>query len=120
MATNNISLLSRYGHVLVVVSRCPEIRVRELAKILDVTDRAVYGILCELIDSGYLRRYREGRRNRYELSVDMMLLHPIERVTNLCELIALFATTRGEPWPLAARPPAYLRTAGSGGDEAGQ
>ncbi len=48
------------------VARDPGARVREIADAVGITERTAHGILADLVDAGYLKREKEGRRNRYE------------------------------------------------------
>ena len=41
-----------------------------------ITERAPHRILSELVDEGYVRRERHGRRNRYEVLPDLPLAPP--------------------------------------------
>ena len=64
------SLLSLSGQVLVCVAEDPNIRLRDIAARLDITERTAFGIIKDLTDRGYLIIYKEGRRTRYEVQRD--------------------------------------------------
>lgn len=64
------SLLSLSGQVLACISDDPNVRLRDIAVRLDITERTAYGIVKELTDRGYLVKYKEGRRTRYEVLRD--------------------------------------------------
>jgi DNA-binding MarR family transcriptional regulator len=84
------TFLSKHGHVLLCIARQPEIRLRDVALRVGITERAVQRIVADLEHGGYLSRVREGRRNRYELHPDQPLRHPIEahqQVKSLLELV---------------------------------
>ena len=84
------TFLSNHGHVLLCIAREPEIRLRDVAVRVGITERAVQRIVADLEQGGYLSRVREGRRNRYELHPDQPLRHPIEahqQVKALLELV---------------------------------
>lgn len=84
------TFLSNHGHVLLCIAREPEIRLRDVAARVGITERAVQRIVADLEHGGYLSRAREGRRNRYELHPDQPLRHPIEahqQVKALLELV---------------------------------
>lgn len=42
-------------------------RLRDIALVLDITERAAQRIVTELVDEGYVTRKREGRRNTYKV-----------------------------------------------------
>jgi PAS domain S-box-containing protein len=53
--------------VLTLVGRDPNIRLREIASQVGITERAAHRIIAELSDAGYLARNRAGTRNRYTI-----------------------------------------------------
>ncbi len=62
-----ISFLTNHAQVLLCLRRDPEARMRDVARLLDITERAVQRIVAELAGSGYLVREKRGRRNRYQV-----------------------------------------------------
>jgi DNA-binding IclR family transcriptional regulator len=58
---------------LVAVANEPEMPVHEIARAVEITERSAYRILSDLVDDGYLIRKRVGRRNRYELNIELPL-----------------------------------------------
>ena len=84
------TFLSNHAHVLLLIARDPEIRLRDVAESVGITERAVQRIVADLEADRYLERERRGRRNRYLVHRDMPLRHPIEahrRIGNLIELV---------------------------------
>jgi DNA-binding MarR family transcriptional regulator len=71
-----------------------EIRIRDLATRVGITERAVARILDELEVAGYLTRDRQGRRNRYVVHGDAKLRHPIEAHRTVDELVQLVVGRR--------------------------
>ena len=78
VAMTTWTFLTNHAHVFIYVSRDPGARVREIADAVGITERTAHGILADLVDAGYLKREKEGRRNRYECVEDLPLRHPIE------------------------------------------
>ena len=72
------TFFTNHAHVLVAISRNPELRQRDISRLVGVTEGAVQRILHELERDGYLTRERIGRRNRYHVDPDMPLRHPLE------------------------------------------
>lgn len=72
------TFLTNHAHVLIAISRDPELRQRDIADLVGITEGAVQRILHELEDDGYLARERIGRRNRYAVIRDQPLRHPLE------------------------------------------
>ncbi|MFO1539486.1 MAG: helix-turn-helix transcriptional regulator [Chloroflexota bacterium] len=85
------TLLSNHGHVLVCVSRDPGMRVRDLAAVTGLTERAIGGILRDLEAAGYITRERVGRRTHYLLHPDRAFRHPAEADHHVGELLRIFS-----------------------------
>ena len=73
------TFLSNHAHVLICLADDPELRMRDVAARVGITERAVQRIVTELEEAGYLERSKEGRRNRYRVTASRPLRHPIER-----------------------------------------
>lgn len=84
---NSWTFLSNHGHVLVCIVRDPNIRVREIAQSVGITERAVQRILSELEDAGVIVRTRLGRRTQYAVDESLPLRHPMEAQHSVGELI---------------------------------
>ena len=67
------SFLTNHGGVLVCIAHDPEVRLRDIALSLGITERRVHGILADLTQDGYLVKSRDGmtstdgRRIRYQI-----------------------------------------------------
>lgn len=83
------SFLSNHGHVLLCIARDPNVRVREIAASVGITERAVQRILGELEEGGVIARTRKGRRTHYDINVQEPLRHPIEAEHSVGELMRL-------------------------------
>ena len=75
-------------HVLTVLARDPDARLRDVAEQVGITERAVHRIVTELVEEGYLERERIGARNRYEIVRDRPLRHPLHAHTTLGDILA--------------------------------
>jgi DNA-binding Lrp family transcriptional regulator len=73
--------------VLICLAQDAEMRLRDVAARVGITERAVQKIVRELERAGVLVRHREGRRNRYELHTDVPLRHPVESHRKVRDLI---------------------------------
>ena len=98
------TFLSNHGHVMVALSRDPDARVRDLAVLVGITERAVQAILLDLEDEGYLTRERIGRRNRYQLHPERTFRHPAEADRPVRDLLQIFAPLDHDTRP-AEKPP---------------
>ena len=83
------TFLTNHAHVLLCIAREPEVRMRDVAHLVGITERAVQRIVADLEEAGYIERIRNGRRNHYEVRADLPLRHPIERHERVSSLIAL-------------------------------
>jgi hypothetical protein len=81
-ASADWSLLSAQGRILFYIALCPGCTVQEIARAVGQTERAVWGIVRTLMDSGMLNMRKKMRRNHYSIKLDAPLLHPtIEGLT---------------------------------------
>lgn len=83
------TFLTNHAHVLVAIAHDPELRQRDIAHVVGITQGAVTRILSELEASGCVTRERIGRRNRYHIDTEQTLRHPLEANVTLGELISL-------------------------------
>ncbi len=86
------TFLSNHAHVMLYLSRAPEARIRDIAAVVGLTERAVQRIVSELAEDGVLQITREGRRNRYRINANAHLRHPLEAHRTVRDLLRL---TRG-------------------------
>ena len=85
------TLLTGHGHVLVEIARNPDARIRDIAAVAGLTERAVQAIVTDLEAAGYLTRTRTGRRTVYTVDPDMIFRHPAQdghRVGPFLDLLA--------------------------------
>jgi DNA-binding IclR family transcriptional regulator len=59
------TFLTNHAQVLLCLAETPDIRLRDVAERVGITERATQRILAELIEGGYVKSERVGRRNRY-------------------------------------------------------
>lgn len=81
------SLLTNHTHVLVLIAQKPDIRMREIASTIGITERAVQRIVDDLTTTGYIAVTKDGRRNRYEIQPESSLRHPLAKHRKIGELI---------------------------------
>ena len=83
------TFLTNHTHVLIVIAEDHDIRVRDIAEQVGITERAVQRIIHELVDAGYLTVEKHGRRNHYHVNLGMHLRHHIERHHTVSDLMLL-------------------------------
>ena len=73
------TFLTNHAHVLFCIAENQEIRLRDVAERVGITERAAQRIVADLITEGYLSSERVGRRNQYHVHAEKTLRHPIEK-----------------------------------------
>jgi predicted transcriptional regulator len=69
------TFLTNHAQVLLCLAEEPDIRLRDVAQRVGITERATQRILAELIDGGYVKTERIGRRNRYTVDRQHAMRH---------------------------------------------
>jgi DNA-binding MarR family transcriptional regulator len=83
------TFLTNHAHVLLALTREPSARVRDLAAVVGITERAVQQILSDLEAGLVIERLRHGRRNSYRVNPNVELRHPLEAHHRVGELLSL-------------------------------
>lgn len=83
------TFLTNHTHVLFCIAEDPDIRTRDVAERVGITERATQRIIAELERAGYLTHERVGRRNHYEVLDDSPLRHPLEDHVAVADLLEL-------------------------------
>jgi len=83
------TFLTNHAHVLSCIYETPDIRTRDIAAQVGITERATQRIVAELEEAGYLRHERVGRRNHYELVAGVPLRHHLESHVAVEDLLDL-------------------------------
>ena len=86
-ARSSWTFLTNHAHVLVCLAEEPDIRGRDIATRVGITERAAQAIVADLVSEGYVVRTKEGRRNRYTVNADAPLRHPLEHEHTIGELL---------------------------------
>ena len=81
------TFLTNHAHVLLCIANEPDIRGRDIAAHVGITERAAQAIIADLVAAGYIRRRREGRRNRYSVDPDGPMRHPLDHGHTVGELL---------------------------------
>lgn len=85
------TFLTNHTHVLLCLYRTPDVRLRDVAARVGITERMVQKIVAELEDAGYLEIRKQGRCNTYHLQTALRLRHPLEAHHTIGELLAVLA-----------------------------
>lgn len=86
--------LTNHAHVLLCVANDPGVRLRDIAESVGITERGAHKILSQLVEEGYVRRKRQGRRNHYEVLTDLPLRHPLVQEREIGDLLEVLTRQR--------------------------
>ena len=90
------TFLSNHAHVLLCLAKDPEVRLRDMAVMVGITERAVNRIISELEEAGYVSISKVGRRNRYEIEAEKHLRHPLEAHSSIRILLDIVLSGSGK------------------------
>src|SRR5438105_8873029 len=88
------SFLTNHARVLLCIARDPGVRLRDIADTLGITERTAYGIVTDLTAAGYLVKDKDGRRNRYQIQVQLSMPDTVSREPTIGEVLDLLVDTR--------------------------
>jgi DNA-binding IclR family transcriptional regulator len=88
------TFLTNHSHVLLCIAEDPGIRGRDIAERVGITERSAQSIIADLVEGGYLTREKIGRRNQYQIHPDLPLRHPVERDSQVSELLRLVKASK--------------------------
>jgi DNA-binding MarR family transcriptional regulator len=81
------TFLTNHSHVLILLARNPSMILREVAKIVGITERAVQRIIADLEGEGCIQREKVGRQNHYRIMRGRNLRHAIEAHHTIGDLL---------------------------------
>ena len=85
------TFLTNHAQVLLCLADTPDIRLRDVAERVGITERATQRIVAELVGAGYVKVERVGRRNRYTVDRGHAMRHSAQidyRIGDLLEALA--------------------------------
>jgi len=98
------TFLSNHSHVLIALAKEPDLRIRDLADEVGITERAVAQILTDLEAAFVLTKERKGRRNAYHINPNVSLRHPVEAHRIVADILHLAQPLqRGVVMPMRKR-----------------
>ncbi len=95
MAVMEWTFFTNHAHVLVCLAGDGEMRLRDVAVKVGITERAVQRIVSELEEGKVLVRERDGRRNRYTIDYSRSLRHSLESHRSVGDLLELVTGKSG-------------------------
>lgn len=86
------TFFTNHAHVLACLANNSKLRIRDVAELVGITERATQRIVADLVDADILRRRRIGRRNIYEINDQHSLRHPIEHHCTVAQMLDMIGT----------------------------
>ena len=87
------TFLSNHAHVLILLARDGDLRMRDVAAQVGITERAVQRIVADLEAAECLEIEKDGRCNRYRVHRAAPLRHPVEAHRCVGDLLKLVGRT---------------------------
>jgi DNA-binding Lrp family transcriptional regulator len=98
------NFLSNYGLVLTHLFQNSKATLREIARGTDLTERAVYQIVRDLEENGFIDKKRVGRRNIYNVNESALFSFPVYQGLNIAQMITALRRILEEGKAGAERP----------------
>ena len=92
-----MEFLTSHGRALLCIAEDPEVRLRDIAGALGITERSAYSIVNDLAEAGYVVKEREGRRNRYEIQHHLPVPDVPDRERAIGEVLSVLTRRDLEP-----------------------
>ena len=83
------TFVTSHTQVLLCLARDPNVRLRDVAETVGITERAAQRILGDLVEAGYVERERIGRRNHYTVNAALAMRHSSQRNLEIGQLLDL-------------------------------
>jgi DNA-binding MarR family transcriptional regulator len=83
--------VTNHTQVLLCIARDADARLRDIALMVGITERAAQRIVSDLIEAGFVERQRVGRRNRYLVNRSAAMRHPAQYGHEIGELLDLLS-----------------------------
>lgn len=81
------TFLTNYALVLILLAKHQSISGRMLAEQLGITERAVRKIISDLEANKYIKKIKEGRKNKYAIEKAQPLRHKINQHITIGSLL---------------------------------
>jgi DNA-binding IclR family transcriptional regulator len=92
LGSSSWTFLTNHTQVLLCIARDEDVRLRDVAQSVGITERAAQRIVADLVEAGYVERLRVGRRNRYVINSNVEMRHQAQlghQIGDLLELLRL-------------------------------
>jgi DNA-binding IclR family transcriptional regulator len=86
------TFLTNHTQVLLCIAQNSDVRLRDVAQLVGITERAAQRIVADLVEAGILERGRIGRRNHYSINRDATMRHAAQAEHQIGPLIDFLRT----------------------------
>lgn len=85
--------VTNHTQVLLCIARDDDVRLRDVAEKVGITERAAQRIVADLVEAGFVERKKMGRRNHYSIERRAKMRHPAQVNQEIGELLDLLGST---------------------------
>ena len=91
------TFVTNHTQVLLAIASNPDIRTRDIADAVGITERAAQRIVADLAEAGYVEATRIGRRNHYTINGEVSMRHPAQQNYEINALLDVLKLDEAEP-----------------------
>ncbi|HSE80900.1 MAG TPA: winged helix-turn-helix domain-containing protein [Gaiellaceae bacterium] len=85
--------VTNHTQVLLCIAHDDDVRLRDVAEKVGITERAAQRIVADLVEAGFVQRKKLGRRNHYSIDRRAKMRHPAQVNQEIGELLDLLGST---------------------------
>jgi DNA-binding MarR family transcriptional regulator len=85
--------VTNHTQVLLCIARDGDVRLRDVAERVGITERAAQRIVADLVEAGFVERKKVGRRNHYSIDRRAKMRHPAQENQAIGDLLDLLTVT---------------------------
>jgi uncharacterized membrane protein len=90
------TFVTNHTQVLLAIASNPDIRTRDIADAVGITERAAQRIVADLAEAGYVETTRIGRRNHYAVNGEVSMRHPAQQNYEISALLDVLKLDEAE------------------------
>jgi predicted ArsR family transcriptional regulator len=84
--------VTNHTQVLLCIARDGDVRLRDVAEKVGITERAAQRIVADLVEAGFVERRKVGRRNHYSIDRRAKMRHPAQVDQEIGDLLDLLSS----------------------------
>lgn len=85
--------VTNHTQVLLCIARDGDVRLRDVADKVGITERAAQRIVADLVEAGFVERNKVGRRSHYTIDRSAKMRHPAQMNQEIGDLLDLLRST---------------------------